>query len=95
MIDTIIEILAPKNYKYNKTNMHDSFIKEIIKITGEEILPHTEFSIDYEFKCCYLNDFEIDYENQEKIYHHYVLILKPQPKIDPPLFNLFVFKKIK
>ena len=92
MSSTIIEILVPKKYKYTKSNMYYTFIKEICKITGEEILPHTEFSINYKEKCCYLSDFEID--KDDKIYFHYKLILKTQPKIDPPLFNIFIFNKI-
>ena len=94
MSSTIIEILVPKNYKYTKSNMYYTFTKEISKITGEEILPHTEFSINYKEKCCIFDDFVIDGENCEKIYIPYKIILKPQPKIDPPLFNIFIFNKI-
>ena len=95
MSSTIIEILVPKNYKYTKSNMYNTFIKEIIKLSGEEILPHTEFTINYKEKYCYFYDFEVDYQNDKKIYMHYHLILKPQPKIKPPLFNIFVFTKIE
>ena len=93
MSSTIIEILVPKNYKYTKSNMYYTFTKEICKTTGEEILPHTDFSINYKEKCCYLSDFDID-EDFGTIYFHYKLILKSQPKIDPPLFNIFIFTKI-
>ena len=93
MSSTIIEILVPKNYKYTKSNMYNTFIKEIIKLSGEEILPHTEFTINYK-KNCYFRDFEVDYQNDKKIYTDYHLILKPQPKIKPPLLNIFILKKI-
>ena len=97
MSSTIIEILVSKNYKYTKSNMYYTFTKEISKITGEEILPHTAFSINYKEKYCYFNDFEINlYDDyREVISYHYKLILKPQPKIEPPSFNIFVFTKIE
>ena len=98
MSETIIEILLPNNFKYTKSNMHNTFIKEIRKIAGEEILPHTEFSINLKEKCCYFSDFEVDYHNDyhndEIIYFNYKIILKPQPKIELPLFNIFKFNKI-
>ena len=93
MSETIIEILLPNNFKYTKSNMYYTFIKEIRKIVGEEISPHTEFSIDFKEKC-YFSDFEVDYHNDEIIYFNYKIILKPQPKIEPPLFNFFIFSKI-
>ena len=95
MSSTIIEIFVSRKYKYTKSNMYYTFIKEIIKLSGEEILPHTEFTINYKEKDCYFNDFVVDYQNDLKINIPYHLILTPEPKMDPPLINLFVFKKIE
>ena len=96
MSSTIIEILVSKNYKYTKSNMYYTFTKEISKITGEEILPHTLFSINYKEKYCIFYDFEITkYDDYREIINiNYKLILKPQPKINLPLFNSFIFNKI-
>ena len=94
MSSTIIEILVPNNYKYTKDNMYYTFIKEIIKVTGEEI-SNIEFTIHYKEKFCELTDYIIDYENDDLIYIYYKLILTPQPKIDPPLFNIFIFNRVK
>ena len=95
MSSTIIEILVPKNYKYTKSNMYYTFTKEIIKLSGEEILPHTIFKINYKEKYCYFYDFEINYKSNGvfgdgKIYRDYQLILKPKPKVKPTLFNIFI-----
>ena len=97
-MSTIIEIIKPENYKFTKSKMYYIFIKEILKITGEEeILPHHEFSINYDEKFCYFDDFIIDYQNGEsgeKIYRPYKIILKTE-KIPKPLINIFVFTKIE
>ena len=93
-MNTIIEIIKPENYKFTKSKMYYIFIKEILKITGEEeLLPHHEFLIDYDEKSCSFDDFVIDYENFEKICIPYKIILKAE-KIQKPLFNIFVFNKI-
>ena len=87
---TIIKILVPENYKYTNINMYYTFTNEIYKITGKK-LTYVDFSINYIEKC-YLRDFFINENFGEVNFHK--LILKKQPKIDPPLFNLFVFTKI-
>ena len=96
MATTIIEIFVSKKYRYTKSNMYNTFIKEIFKITGEEILNYVEFSINYREKYCTLTDIIINYENNSGIQacREYKLVLKPQPKIDPPLVNFFIFNKI-
>ena len=92
---TIIEIIKPENYKFTKSKMYYIFIKEILKITGEvELLPHHEFTINYDEKFCIFDDFVIDYESCEKIYIPYKIILKAE-KIPKPLINIFVFTKIE
>ena len=91
MSSTIIKILVPENYKYTNINMYYTFTNEIYKITGKK-LTFVDFTINYIEKCCYLRDFFIN-ENFGAVNFHKI-ILKKKPKIDPPLFNLFVFNKI-
>ena len=95
-MNTVIEIFKPENYKYTKDKMYNIFTKEIVKITGEgELLPHHEFTINFEEKFCNFYDFDIDYETGEKIYTRYQIILSPRPKRQIRqnlLFNIFIFK---
>ena len=55
----IIEIFL--NYEhYNKVNLKYIFRKNIGKHSGEGLLWHHEYSINYKEKFCIFNDFDID-----------------------------------
>ena len=85
-----------ENYEdYGEDHLYYIFTKEIAKLSGEgELLPHHEFSINYDEKFCIFNDFEIDYEAGEKIYTTtYKIILSPSLKKLYSLFNIFIFIK--
>ena len=72
------------------------FTEEIAKLSGEELLPHHEFLINYEEKFCIFNDFEINYETGEKIYTTtYKITLIPSLKQLYSSFNIFIFTKIQ
>ena len=93
-MNQVIEIfLKPKNYEnYDDDDLKYIFWKKIGKLSGDgELLPHHEYTINYDEKFCIFSDFEIDYETEEKIYTHYKIILKPRPKIPNNLFNIFIF----
>ena len=89
-----IEIPIPNNYKFTKRNMYNTFMKEISKIAEKEINPNLIF-LDYKEKCCVFIDCEIiEYEHYRTVEStNYKLILKPEPKMKPPLFNIFIFNK--
>ena len=92
-MNQVVEIfLKPENYENNdKDHLYYIFTKEISKLSGEgELLPHHEFTINYDEKFCIFSDFEIDYETEEKIYTNYKIILKPRPRLNP-LINIFIF----
>ena len=57
--------------------LYSIFTDEIAELSGEGyFLPHHEYSINYKEKFCIFNDFEIDYETNEKIYTNYKIVLK-------------------
>ena len=57
------------------------FYNKIAELSGEgEVLPHHEFSINYEKKYCIFNHFNIDYETEEKDYTNYKIIIRPSAK---------------
>ena len=89
----IEKYLKQEDYENNdKEHLYNIFTKKIIKLSGEvELLPHHEFTINYDEKFCIFSDFEIDYEAKEKIYTNYKIILKPRPKRLNLLINIFIF----
>ena len=92
--EKVVEIfLKQKDYEnYDDEQLRYIFIEEIGKLSGDgELLPHHEYDIDYEGKFCNFYDFDIDYENEEKIYTRYQIILKPRPKRQNLLINIFIF----
>ena len=95
VVDTkVVEIfLKPENYEnYDDEQLRYIFFEKIAKLSGEgELLPHHEYSINFEEKFCIFSDFDIDYEAEEKIYTNYKIILKPRPKRLNLLINIFIF----
>ena len=86
----IVEIFL--NYEnYDDDDLKYIFRKKIGKLSGEGLLPHHEYLINYKEKFCIFNDFDIDYETGEKIYTNYKIVLKPKSKRLNLAVNIFKF----
>ena len=75
---SVVELFL--NYEnYDNNNLKYIFRKKIGKLSGEGLLSHHEYSINYKEKFCIFNDFDIDYETGEK-FIKIIIVLKPKPK---------------
>ena len=87
---SVVEIFL-KYENFDDDNLKYIFRKKIDKLSGEGLLPHNEYSINYKEKFCIFNYFDVDYETGEKTYTNYKIILKPKPKTLNLAFNIFKF----
>ena len=101
----IEKYLKQEDYENNdKEYIYYVFLNKIAEITGEGILPHHEFTINYDEKYCIFNDYEIEYgeyDEEETLIESYKIILKPKEILKSHLkklyssFNIFILKKIQ
>ena len=94
----IEKYLKQEDYENNdKEYIYYTFLSKIDDITGEGILPHHEFTINYDEKYCIFNDYEIkygEYDEEETLIESYKIILKLKEILIKSLlkFNIFILK---